>query len=81
MATSSKTDNCTTDNVLPFVSFCLECYKARHGISGSEAAARFARHGVGNYLREEYDVLHSFGERQILEYIDRFIEVRKEATI
>ena len=65
------------DKVLSFVAFCLECYKARHGLSGRAAAELFQRHGVEKYLREEYDVLHSFGERQILDYVERFLEVRQ----
>ena len=66
--------------VMSFVSFCLECYKARHNMSGRTTAALFQRYGVEKYLCEEYDVLHAFGERQILDYIERFIEVRTEAA-
>ncbi len=66
--------------IVLFVSFCIECYKARHGISGQSAAALFQRYGVEKYLYEEYDTLHSFGEGQILDYIERFMEVRKEAA-
>ena len=61
-----------------FVAFCLESYKTRHALSGDEAARIFGRYGVGDYLLEGYDILHSFGERQILDDIDRFIEVRKQ---
>ncbi len=61
-----------------FVAFCLENYKSRHALSGEEAARIFGRYGVGDYLLEGYDILHSFGERQILDDIDRFIEVRKQ---
>lgn len=43
-----------------FVVFCLEAYKRAEGISGSEAAERFSRYGVTDYLRAGYDVLHSF---------------------
>ena len=35
-------------------------------------------YGVEKYLYEEYDILHSFGERQIVAYIDEFLSVRKE---
>ena len=63
---------------LDFVAFCLESYKSRHALSGDETAKIFCRYGVGDYLLEGYDILHSFGERQILDDIDRFIEVRKQ---
>ena len=71
---------CDDAKVVSFVSFCLECYKTRHDLSGQAAAALFQRYGVEKYLSSEFDVLHSFGERQILEYIERFIEVRKESA-
>lgn len=63
--------------IVTFVAFCIECYKASHGISGHEAADLFRRYGAEKYLYEEYDLLHSFGERQIMDDIERFIEVRK----
>ena len=82
VTTSGETTHvlCNDAKVLSFVSFCLECYKVRHGMSGLAAAALFQRYGVEKYLCEEYDVLHSFGERQILDYIERFIDVRKRAV-
>lgn len=61
-----------------FVAFCIECYKTIHGISGHEVADLFREYGVEKYLYEEYDILHSFGERQIVAYIDEFLSVRKE---
>ena len=66
------------DAAVAFVAFCLESYKTRHALSGDESARIFCRYGVGDYLLEGYDILHSFGERQILDDIDRFIEVRKQ---
>lgn len=71
----------TEQAAIAFVAFCLESYKARHGLAGEEAAALFCRYGVGDYLLEGYDILHSFGERQILDDIDRFIEVRKQKEV
>lgn len=68
-----------TAKILAFVAFCLECYKIKHGLTGDKAAEVFRCYGVDYYLYEEYEVLHSMGESQILEYIDRFLEVRKEA--
>ena len=47
-------------------------------ISGHEVADLFRKYGVEKYLYEEYDILHSFGERQIVAYIDEFVSARKE---
>ena len=63
--------------VLAFVAFCIECYKAKHRITGETAAELFCRYGVDRYLFEEYEVLHSIGEAKILDYIERFVDVRK----
>ena len=71
--TSVKDD----EKIVTFVAFCIECYKTVHGISGHVTADLFHKYGVEKYLYEEYDILHSFGERQIVEDIERFIEVRK----
>lgn len=71
-------DTCEQSAAVAFVAFCLESYKARHGLSGVEAVQIFDRYGVGEYLLDGYDILHSFGERQIVDDIDRFIEVRKQ---
>ena len=71
-------DACEQGAAVAFVAFCLESYKTRHGLSGVGAAQIFSRYGVGEYLLDGYDILHSFGERQILDDIDRFIEVRKQ---
>ena len=66
------------EKIVTFVAFCIECYKTIHGISGHEVADLFRKYGVEKYLYEEYDILHSFGERQIVAYIDEFMSVRKE---
>ena len=64
--------------ILAFVAFCMECYKAKHGLSGEKVAELFRCYGVDRYLFEEYEVLHSMGEAKILDYIERFVDVRKE---
>ena len=68
------------EKIVTFVAFCIECYKAIHGLSGHEVADMFRKYGVEKYLYEEYDILHSFGERQIVAYIDEFMSVRKDSA-
>ena len=65
------------DKIYAFVAFGVESYKQANGLSGAEAAQKFARYGVDEYLRDEYDVLHTLGQRELLDDINRFIEVRK----
>ena len=70
---------CENTKILAFVAFGVECYKAKHGLTGEQAAELFHRYGVDRYLFEEYEVLHSMSGDMILDYIERFIDVRKEA--
>ncbi len=65
------------DKIYAFVAFGVESYKQANGLSGAEAAQTFARYGVDEYLRDEYDVLHTLGQHELLDDINRFIEVRK----
>lgn len=62
--------------IVAFVAFCVEAYKTSKHIGGDEAALIFAKYGVDNYLFEEYDILHTMGIDMVLDYIDRFLEVR-----
>ncbi|MCL2055409.1 MAG: DUF3791 domain-containing protein [Oscillospiraceae bacterium] len=61
---------------LEFKIFCLERYKHIHNLSGKEAFNLFKKHGVLDYLNEFYDVLHTFGDRYIVEDIDKYISAR-----
>ena len=63
--------------ILAFVAFCVESYKHRKGLEGMAAADVFRRYGVDKYLTDEYEVLHTMGMEQILDDIERFIEVRE----
>ena len=65
------------DKIYAFVAFGIESYKHANRLSGADAAQVFARYGVDKYLRDEYDILHTMGQRELLDDINRFIEVRK----
>jgi hypothetical protein len=67
-----------TAKKLAFVAFYLECYKRRHQLSGEKSAELFCHYGLDRYLYEEYDILHSMGESTILDYVERYIDVRKD---
>ena len=62
--------------ILAFVAFGIECYKKRHQVDGATVAALFARLGVDRYLYDEYDVLHTMGERELIDDLDRYVAVR-----
>lgn len=60
-----------------FLSFCVEQFKARHGLSGREALGLFNQYDVMNYLAENCEVLHTQSHHWIVEDIDEFIALRK----
>jgi hypothetical protein len=60
-----------------FKVFCLERYKSEHRMTGKDAIQLFKKYSVLDYLDSFYDVLHSFGDKYIVQEIDRYIEARK----
>jgi hypothetical protein len=60
-----------------FKVFCLERYKSEHDIKGKEAFFLFKEYGVLDYLNSFYDVLHTFGDKYLVEDIDLFIKARQ----
>lgn len=47
------------DSVAYFVAFCIELYKNANHISGGEATNILSRHGIVDYLIDNYGVLHT----------------------
>jgi len=62
---------------LLFTSFCIEEYKAKHGMTGEDVVKLFEKYGVTDYLMTGFDVLHTLGRNLILDDIDKFIEARR----
>jgi uncharacterized protein YneR len=63
--------------VVKFKAFCLERYKYEHNLNGKDAIRLFKRYGVMDYISSFYDVLHTFGDKYIVQDIDLFIEARQ----
>lgn len=59
-----------------FILFCLELYKIKEKITGKEAYEIFDKYGVFNYLQEGYDMLHTQGDKWLMNDIDEFLKVR-----
>ena len=69
--------NTESEETLLFVSFCIEEYKAQHGMSGADVVKLFEKYGVTDYLMTGFDVLHTLGRNLILDDIDKFIAARR----
>ena len=65
------------EKILAFKVFCLESYKAVHGMTGWAAYEIFKKFNVFDYITSCYDVLHSNGRLYIVSDIDEYIACRR----
>lgn len=59
-----------------FISFCVEHYKKQKGIPGEKAMEELYGYGVLDYLRKNYDALHTQSIQWVMEDINEFIKSR-----
>ena len=59
-----------------FLSFGIEAYKTKLGVSGAKVAEYFDETGTLDFLLENYDLLHTVGKEQLLSEIERFLRKR-----
>ena len=59
-----------------FLSFAIEAYKNKLGVSGAKVAEYFEETGILDFLLENYDLLHTIGKEQLLSEIERFLTRR-----
>lgn len=64
------------EQIIEFVSFCIENFKVVYKMPGKEVANLFNEKGVIEFLISDYDILHTQGKEYILEQIARFLEKR-----
>lgn len=61
------------DTIPLFLSFCIEQYKNAKNLDGQHAMQKLSDLGVLNYLRDNYEILHTQSPQWINEEIDNFI--------
>ena len=61
---------------IAFSVFCLENYKIYRSLTGKQVVQLFMQHGVFEYLKEFYDVLHTTGHKYIINDIDIYLKSR-----
>lgn len=61
------------DPILNFTIFCLENYKQSHRYPGAKAVEIFRNLDVFYYLKYNYLVLHSLGDRALVQDLDTYI--------
>lgn len=60
-----------------FLSFCIEAYKMKLGVSGAKVAEYFEDTGLLDFLFENYDILHTLGREQLIIEMERFLTNRE----
>lgn len=61
-----------------FLSFCIEQYKVKQGLSGEDTMDLFEKYNVLSYLSDNFEVLHTQGRQWLMEEIEDYITKRKE---
>lgn len=69
--------SCKESDIAYFISFCIEMYKNRKGMSADEVIGLFDKYSIIEYLAENFEVLHTQSHYWILEEIDETIQKRK----
>lgn len=64
-----------------FISFCIEQYMNAKGVNEDEAIATFSEHGVFDYLKDYFEVLHTQSRQWIVADLEEFINNRKKISI
>lgn len=67
----------TKQDVAYFISFCIEQFKTRKGLSGEVAMLELDKYGVLRYLSDHAEILHTQSRQWLMEDIEKFIEIRK----
>lgn len=67
-----------SNNIVVFLTFCIENYANKYQMTSLEAYALFRRYGVDHYLISGFDMLHTQGKDAILQDINIFIGNRKK---
>ena len=71
-------ENMTLDEMkAEFLSFCIEAYKMKLGVSGAKVAEYFEEIGLLDFLLENYDLLHTLSKEQLLDEMKRFLDKRE----
>jgi len=59
---------------MEFVTYCIETYKGRKKIDGYTTYRRLKDAGAIEYISENFDALHTFGDEQIVWNIDEYLK-------
>lgn len=58
------------------VEICIEIFKEENKLTGKEVYELFEKYEVLKYLQDGYDMLHTQGDRWIMNDINEFLKIR-----
>ena len=61
-------------NHIEFIIYCIETYKGQKKIDGKSVYQKFCEKGVIEYIDENYNALHTFGDEHIVWNIDEYLK-------
>lgn len=64
------------EQIIEFISFCIENFKIKHGMKGIDVANLFKESQTLGFLKDGYDILHTQGKDYILEEIEIYLKNR-----
>ncbi|GFP77448.1 DUF3791 domain-containing protein [Clostridium fungisolvens] len=64
------------EQIIEFVSFCIENFKVKHNMKGKDVANLFKDSNAIHFLAENYDILHTQGKDYIIQEIEIFLRNR-----
>ena len=57
-----------------FVVYCIETYKGKKNMDGKAAYQKLQKAGAIDYIDDNYEALHTFGDENIVWNIDEFLK-------
>lgn len=66
-----------TPKILLFMMFCMENYREAHKKSSEEILLLFSKHGIFQFLHDNFEMLHTQDKEYILDTITTYINKKK----
>ncbi len=64
------------DSIKNYFNFCIEIFKEENKLTGKEVYELFEKYGVLKYLYDGYDMLHTQGDKWLMNDINEFLKIR-----
>ncbi len=70
----------STVDIVDFLAFATESYRFHKKMTGAEVDDLFTNLGVYDFIVDNFDILHSFGEKRILFEINEYIKSHSDGN-